>query len=193
MTLCLQLADAYKGNDEVNGEYFMIEESEDEEAARPFRAYLDIGLARTSTGAKIFGCLKGAVDGGLAVPHDDRRFPGYDTESKELDAEVHAKYIFSGHVGDYMEELEEDDPTEFQRKFSQYLKHGITSENLKEMYEKGHAAIRADPSRKAAAQAGKSFKDHKVKGRKARLSRQQRQDKVKQKLASFNRQFETSE
>merc|ERR1711935_569640 len=115
----LKLADTYTGNDEVNGEYYMIEESEDEEASRPFRCYLDVGLARTSTGANIFGCLKGAVDGGLQIPHDDKRFPGFDTEEKSLDAETHAKYIFGGHVGDYMEEL----------------------------YEKTPAAIRANPAR----------------------------------------------
>ncbi|CAF4410778.1 unnamed protein product, partial [Rotaria magnacalcarata] len=36
---------------------------------RPFRCYLDVGLARTTTGAKVFGALKGAVDGGLDIPH----------------------------------------------------------------------------------------------------------------------------
>jgi len=30
---------------------------------------LDVGLKRTTTGAKIFGALKGAVDGGLNIPH----------------------------------------------------------------------------------------------------------------------------
>jgi len=188
----LKLADTYQGNtDDIDGEYYMVEEAEDEDAPRPFRAYLDVGLARTSTGAKLFGCLKGATDGGLAIPHDDKRFPGYDAEEGSLDAETHQKYIFAGHVGDYMDELEEDDQTEFQRKFAHYIKNDVTSENIKEMFEKAHAAIRANPARKAAEK--KDYKDFKPKGRKARLSRQQRQDKVKQKLASFNRQFETAE
>ena len=39
------------------------------EGARPFRAFLDVGLARTTTGARVFGVLKGAVDGGLDIPH----------------------------------------------------------------------------------------------------------------------------
>lgn len=34
-----------------------------------FRAFLDVGLARTTTGARVFGALKGAVDGGLDIPH----------------------------------------------------------------------------------------------------------------------------
>ncbi|KAK2099503.1 60S ribosomal protein L5 [Saguinus oedipus] len=34
--------------------------------------YLDAGIARTTTGSKGFGALKGAVDGGLSVPHSIR-------------------------------------------------------------------------------------------------------------------------
>ena len=33
------------------------------------RCVLDVGLARTGTGAKIFAALKGACDGGLNIPH----------------------------------------------------------------------------------------------------------------------------
>jgi len=40
------------------------------------RAYLDIGLARTTTGARIFGAMKGAADGGIDIPHSVKRFPG---------------------------------------------------------------------------------------------------------------------
>lgn len=43
------------------------------------------------------------MDGGLDVPHNEKRFPGYDKESKTLDAETHRRYIFGGHVADYME------------------------------------------------------------------------------------------
>lgn len=53
------------------------------------RCYLDVGLARTTTGARVFGAMKGAVDGGLNVPHSIKRFPGYDAESKKFNAEVH--------------------------------------------------------------------------------------------------------
>jgi large subunit ribosomal protein L5e len=49
---------------------------------------LDVGLHRTSTGARVFGAMKGCSDGGLLIPHSESRFPGYDMESKELDAET---------------------------------------------------------------------------------------------------------
>lgn len=42
------------------------------------------------------------MDGGLDIPHSDKRFAGFDKEKKELDAEVHRKYIFGGHVAAYM-------------------------------------------------------------------------------------------
>jgi hypothetical protein len=80
-----------------------------EDAPRPFKCYLDVGLKRTSTGSRVFGAMKGASDGGIFIPHSDKRFPGYDPESKELDAEVLKKYIYGGHIAEYMESLEEED------------------------------------------------------------------------------------
>jgi large subunit ribosomal protein L5e len=68
----------------------------------------------TTTGNRVFGALKGAVDGGLDIPHNEKRFPGYDKEEKALDAETHRKYIFGGHVQEYMEMLQEDDEDRYQ-------------------------------------------------------------------------------
>ncbi|MDR3570670.1 MAG: hypothetical protein P4L81_00500 [Candidatus Pacebacteria bacterium] len=71
--LCLQ----------VDGEDYNVEASEDEDAAKPFKALLDVGLARTTSGARVFGALKGATDGGIDVPHNDHRFPGSKREGTE--------------------------------------------------------------------------------------------------------------
>ena len=38
------------------------------------------------------------MDGGLDIPHGDKRFVGYDTEAKKLDSEQLKKYIMGGHV-----------------------------------------------------------------------------------------------
>merc|ERR1712112_512108 len=94
----------YEGNKNIDGELFCVEDTDDGPGA--FRCCLDVGLARTSTGAKIFGAMKGAADGGLDIPHSDTRFPGYDGEEKKLDTEVHRKHIFGGHVADYMRHLQ---------------------------------------------------------------------------------------
>lgn len=80
-----------------------------EDEPRPFKCYLDVGLRRTSTGNRVFGAMKGASDGGIFIPHNEKRFPGYDPETKALDAEVLQKYIVGGHVAEYMESLEEED------------------------------------------------------------------------------------
>lgn len=86
---------------------------------------LDVGLKRTSTGARVFGAMKGASDGGIFVPHSESRFPGFDVETKELEAEVLRKYIFGGHVAEYMETLADDDEERYKSQFQQYLDDGI--------------------------------------------------------------------
>merc|ERR1712110_1317694 len=57
----LGLDEHYTGKEEVDGEVYNVEEVVD--GPKPFKALLDVGLARTSTGARIFSALKGAVDG----------------------------------------------------------------------------------------------------------------------------------
>jgi len=63
----------YEGQTKVDGEHFQVEAEED--GPRPFKALLDVGLARTTTGSKIFGALKGAADGGLDVSSQRPSFP----------------------------------------------------------------------------------------------------------------------
>lgn len=100
------LDEKYEGQTEPDGEMYQVEEEDD--GPRPFTCVLDVGLVRTTTGNRVFGALKGAVDGGLDIPHNEKRLPGYDPEEKELDAETCRKYIFGGHVQEYMEMLQED-------------------------------------------------------------------------------------
>merc|ERR1712025_488026 len=103
--------------------------------------------------------------GGIDIPHSNRRFPGFDAESKEYNAEVHKEHILGQHVSKYMESLLEDDEEAYKKQFSQFVKHGI----------------RADPLR-----AEKPDKDVKVKRWTAkRLSIQQRKARVAQKKAAF--------
>lgn len=52
---------------EVTGEEFNVESIDGQPGA--FSCYLDAGLTRTTTGNKVFGAMKGAVDGGLSIPH----------------------------------------------------------------------------------------------------------------------------
>jgi len=175
----------YEGQIEVDGDEFYEEADSGEKAS--FRCYLDTGLARTSTGARIFGVLKGAADAGLDIPHSPKRFPGF-SEGK-LDATVHKKHIMGGHVAEYMDSLEEENEEQFKRQFSRYLKNGIDSEGIEDMYVKAHAAIRADPASKPAAKK----EVDKKRWTRARISYAQRRDRIKQKKASFLRAQEAEE
>lgn len=141
----LKLDSVYKGCEKVTGELYSVEDIDDSPGA--FRAYLDVGLARTSTGARIFGAMKGAVDGGIDIPHSEKRFPGYSAETKSLNAELHRKLILGGHVADYMRSLQEGDEEAYKRQFSRYIKMGITPDEIEDIYIKAHAAIRANPDR----------------------------------------------
>jgi large subunit ribosomal protein L5e len=122
-----------------------------DEERRPFRCYLDVGIRSTTTGARVFGALKGAVDGGLDVPHNEKRFPGYDHEAKKYNPEMHRERIFGQHVAEYMTQMQEKDAERYKAHFNQYIAFGIEADQLEDLYEKVHEAIRADPARKEKA------------------------------------------
>jgi len=137
----------YEGNVKVDGENVEVEAVEGGKA--PFKALLDVGLRRTSTGARLFGALKGACDGGLDIPHSDRRFPGLKKDDKHVASpETHRKYIFGGHVADYMRHLQSEDEERYQKQFKAFIDSGINAEGMEKMYAAAHAAIRKDPTGK---------------------------------------------
>lgn len=164
----------------------------DEDGPRAFKAFMDTGLARTSTGAKIFAAMKGAVDGGLNVPHGEKRFPGYDKEKDALDGELLRKYIFGGHVADYMRQLEEEDKERYERQFSRYVKEGIKADNLQSIYEQAHEAIRKNPM--PAKKEKKPVTTHaSLKYKKARLTLEERKENVRERIEAFETQLATME
>lgn len=158
-----------------------MEEADD--GPRPFLVVMDTGLKRTSTGSKVFAVMKGALDGGLEIPHSDRRYVGYDEEAKELDTETLKKYIMGGHVAEYMEQMQEENPEKYKAHFSQYLKAGLNADNLEETFAKVHAAIRAKPEQAKKARknpgAKKSWKQPK-------LTYEQRKEALKAKLIALS-------
>lgn len=171
----------YEGNTEDVGEDYNVDAVDD--GPRPFMCILDAGLKRTSTGCKVFGALKGALDGGLDIPHNEKRFAGYEQDEKEFDPEILRKYIYGGHVGEYMEEMMEEDPEKYQCHFAEYLKNGIEPDNLEELYESVHEAIRADPAQKKAEPKPKPASSKQWKPRK--LTYDERKEKLKAKLAEL--------
>jgi len=192
----LGLDEIYEGNSEVDGEvvktefagkeYYVDEVDEDK---RPFRALLDVGCKPTTTGARIFGALKGAADGGLDVPHSEKRFPGYDRDAKEYDADMHRERIFGGHVGEYMEYLEEEDNQKYLEHFAKFIANDMEADNLEELYEAVHEAVREDPSasEKKAFSPDKSFK------RRAKLTWDERKAAVQAKKDAKNAELEAED
>jgi large subunit ribosomal protein L5e len=187
------VAEKFSGVDEADGEYYNAGELEDddeeerakENAPHAFYCVLDTGLARTNTGARIFGALKGAVDGGLNVPHEEKRFPGFDETNDDpeeaMETEVLEGYIHGAHIAEYMDELAEEDPELFEKQFAGYSAEGVGGGDLEDLYNEVHAAIREKPEKPKKSQEG--YKENGKKYKVAKLSYQQKKAKITQKIA----------
>merc|ERR1712224_348442 len=103
---------------------------------------LDTGLKRTSAGSKIFGTLKGTLDGGVKAPHSENRFVGYERITKKYEPKVMRRYIFGTHVSKFMEELKEEEFDSFRRQFSRYIEYQVKYSDLEQVYNAAHKAIR---------------------------------------------------
>lgn len=183
----LDLADTFEGVEEPDGEFTVTEAAEaDGETRRPFKCFLDVGLTKTSTGARVFGAMKGASDGGLYIPHSEKRFPGYDIETKELDAETLRKYIFGGHVAEYMETLADDDEERYKSQFQGYIDDEVEADGLEELYTDAHKQIREDPWKKSDEEGEKKSKDEwkaeSKKYKQKKSTKAERDERIKQKI-----------
>ena len=132
-----------------NKRTYYVDELDDDK--NPFHAILDVGIITTSTGSRVFGALKGATDGGLDIPHSEKRFPGYDRDSKEYDADVHKERIFGEHVAEYMRYLMEEDASKYKTHFKEYIANEVEADDLEELYQDVHKKIREDPAAKPKA------------------------------------------
>merc|ERR1712151_1155639 len=195
------LDETFKGKEELDGEDYHIEDEETEQ--RPFKCILDVGIRRTCVGARMWGALKGAVDGGLHVPHSTKKFPGFKAAegkggSDEYDAEAHKEKIFGGHLKDYMEMLAEEDPTKYEAHFAKYIADGKDADSIEDMYSDAHKKIRADPGPKPVE---KKKITHQRKGtkvvasdgtecvRRVKLSLKERRSKVANRIAAAQRRM----
>jgi large subunit ribosomal protein L5e len=186
-----------KGKAELDGEDYHVEE-EEETDKKPFKVILDVGIRRTCVGARMWGALKGAADGGLHVPHENKNFPGYKpAEEKdadpEYDAEAHKEKIFGCHVKEYMEMMQEDDATKYEAHFAKYIENDIDAEKIEDMYTEAHSKIRANPDFEPKGNKGITWtrKGNTVKSsdgkdvvRCMKLSMKQRKEKVRQKIVA---------
>ena len=130
----------YPGAKKIDGaDYSVVDETKEK---RPFLAVLDVGLARTTIGNKVFAALKGAVDGGLYVPHNNRRFPGFKKvgDEEKYDANVHRDKIFGTTIDKYMAHLKKQGEEAYKKQFKLWdatiQKDGV--KNVDDLYKKIH-------------------------------------------------------
>jgi len=79
-------------------------------------AVLDMGLRAPTKGSVIFATLKGILDAGVAVPHDEKKLPD-------------AKRIQGQHISDYAKQLAST-PEIYQKRFAEQLSRGAKPEEI---------------------------------------------------------------
>jgi len=92
-------------------------------------AILDIGLHAQGPGSRIFAVAKGAIDGGLNVPHDDSALPP-------------TERIHGQHVENYSKKLAAE-PERYKRTFSGYLHQKTKPEDLGGQFKEVEQKLKA--------------------------------------------------
>ncbi|MFC1690956.1 50S ribosomal protein L18 [Nanoarchaeota archaeon] len=97
------------------------------------KALLDIGLQRGTVGSRLFAALKGAIDGGLEIPHGEEVLP-----SEER--------IKGKHIEDYAKKLKSDNSEKYKKQFSGYEKKNSNPESLGVMFDQVKSKIQGGTS-----------------------------------------------
>jgi large subunit ribosomal protein L18 len=83
---------------------------------------LDIGIHEPVKGSRVFAVLKGAVDAGLEIPHEEGILPAEDRAS-------------GAHIARYAAQLKEESPDAYKNRFSSQLGRGLPPEELQEHFK----------------------------------------------------------
>lgn len=168
---------------EADGKDFNFEDLCNEKgvSSRPFTCYLDLGLVRATKGNRVFAAMKGALDGGINIPHNSKIFPSPSEEKEveekpvkgkkpakeksvkvekedegEFDGAMLRDRIFGVHVQKWMDEYTKRDghqDHQFQKWKDCLKKAGVKT--VEDLYKKVHAAIRKDPMMPSGEKAAK--------------------------------------
>lgn len=201
------IADRFNLVKDTNGEFIDIkQESEKHDIGRPFVCFLDLGLNRSTKGARVFAAMKGAVDGGIHIPHKSKIFPAKKAQLDKKGKETKAGFsmlrdrIFGNHIQEYMDTLKKSkNSNDYNQKFSQWdkcLKNAKVNK-IEELYKKVFAEIRKNPAKAPAKkkEQKKVTRDTKdpsivINGAKkyrrdVKLSNKQRKDRVAEKIKKY--------
>ncbi len=93
-------------------------------------AVLDIGLQSSSRGARVFAALKGTIDAGVAISHNESMLP----EEPRVSGQ---------HVVNYANQLASANPEAYEHQFSKYLSRRLRPEQLSEHFSEIKKKIEA--------------------------------------------------
>jgi len=111
-------------------------------------AILDIGLNAPSKGSRVFAALKGVIDAGVIVNHDESILP-----SKER--------IRGEHVANCARTLAGKSSEDYQKSFSDYLKRGLEPQRLSKHFDEVKEKIASQLGGKRDERRGASAKEEK--------------------------------
>ena len=83
-------------------------------------AVLDLGLHAPTKGSRVFATLKGALDAGIMIPHDEDKLPD-------------EKRVQGLHVAEYAKQLSST-PDSYQKRFAEQLSRGLRPEEITEHF-----------------------------------------------------------
>ncbi len=86
----------------------------------------DIGLNPSVKGSLIYAVLKGALDAGLEIPHNEKILPD-------------DKRICGNHIEEYAKRIKKTEI--YQKQFSSYIKNNVNPEDITKEFEKIKAKI----------------------------------------------------
>ncbi len=94
-------------------------------------AVLDTGIHRLTKGCRIYAALKGAVDAGLKIPHNEKVFP------KE-------RRIQGYHIENYAKILKSENPEKYEMVFTKVLKNKLKPEEFVEHFQEVKKRIKGE-------------------------------------------------
>ena len=101
-------------------------------------AVLDVGVKKPRAGSRVYAVLKGAIDGGLTVPHGEEIFPGNDRIKGE-------------HIAGCGALLAASDEESYHKRFSRLLSLGARPEGLPELFESVRSRITQSSEKESGA------------------------------------------
>jgi len=93
-------------------------------------AVLDLGLHAPTKSSRVFAALKGALDAGLMIPHNENKLPD-------------EKRVQGQHVSEYAKQLSST-PDSYQKRFAEQLSRGLRPEEITEHFSQVKQKISSD-------------------------------------------------